>query len=80
MSDVGDPIDQIAFLARSESRVRVLEHLLEHGATSRRAFREHLDVSRSTVTRTLTDLTDRDWLEETDNTYRLTPSGKVVAE
>lgn len=73
-------IDQVAFLARSESRVRVLERLSEVQPRTRREIRECVDASRSTVTRTLTALEERDWVEHGEDGYQLTASGEIITE
>ncbi|WP_256391870.1 helix-turn-helix transcriptional regulator [Natronoarchaeum rubrum] len=80
MVDEGDPIEQISFLARSESRVRALERLLASGPATQRELRTHLDASRSTIARTLTGLEQRGWIESVGGAYRLTPAGTIVAE
>lgn len=80
MSDGRSPIDQIAFLSRSESRVRVLEQLRSNGPMTQREFREQLDTSRSTVARTLSQLEEHGWLSQTGDTYTLTPTGRLVSE
>ena len=73
------PTDQIAFLARSSTRVRVLEELSNSGPTTRSACRERLDASRSTVTRALSSLEARGWIESDGRSYELTPVGEIVA-
>lgn len=80
MTDDTRAIRRIAFLSRSPTRVRVLERLLRDGECRRRDLRETLDASRSTVSRTLSTLEDRDWVARTEAGYRLTPAGAVVAE
>ncbi|WP_340099719.1 helix-turn-helix transcriptional regulator [Salinibaculum salinum] len=80
MSKDADAIDHIAFLARSESRVRILERLLEAGPLTQRELRECVDASRSTVTRTLTDLQGRNWVAKAGNGYRLTATGESITE
>ncbi|MEF8872164.1 MAG: MarR family transcriptional regulator [Haloarculaceae archaeon] len=75
-----EAIDHIAFLARSESRVRVLERLLEAGPLTQRELRECVDASRSTVTRTLTDLQSRNWVAKTGDGYQLTATGEMITE
>lgn len=80
MADETEPIEEIAFLARSEARVRLLELLLERRVATRHECREHLDASRSTVSRTLDALDDRGWVEPAGRSYELTTAGAVVAE
>lgn len=74
------PLEQISFLARSESRVRILTHLLDAGSATTREFRTHLEASRSTIARSLNSLEERDWIESESGEYRLTGVGKLVAE
>jgi predicted transcriptional regulator len=80
MDDGSDPIEQIAFLARSESRVRVLEALQNEGSASQRTLRDRLEMSRSTLSRSLQTLEDREWVAESNDGYHLSPIGKVIAE
>lgn len=80
MADESGAIEQISFLTRSETRVRILTHLLETGPTTQRAFRDELSSSRSTITRTLSALAERDWVEQSNGAYELTPQGRIVAD
>ncbi|WP_123534590.1 helix-turn-helix transcriptional regulator [Halosimplex salinum] len=80
MVDPMEAVDQIAFLARSKARVHVLEQLRDHGPATQRDLRDRLDASRSTVTRSLTALEDRGWIERDDRSYRLSPKGEVVTD
>jgi predicted transcriptional regulator len=73
-------IDSISFLTRSETRVRLLEQLLEGGPATQRELRVDLDTSRSTVARALTAFQERGWVRNTENSYRLTPVGQQVIE
>ncbi|MFT4884674.1 MAG: putative transcriptional regulator [Natronomonas sp.] len=73
-------IDSISFLTRSETRVRLLEQLLEEGAATQRDLRVELDTSRSTVTRALNAFQDRGWVRNQEDAYRLTPVGQQVIE
>jgi predicted transcriptional regulator len=75
-----DPVEQIAFLARSESRVRVLEALSEDGPANQRALRDCIDMSRSTLSRSLQALEEQGWVAESDGGYHLSPVGHVIAE
>jgi predicted transcriptional regulator len=80
MSKDAEAIDHIAFLARSESRVRILEGLLNAGSLTQRELREYVDASRSTVTRTLTELEHRNWVAKSGDGYRLTAAGEIITE
>jgi predicted transcriptional regulator len=57
-----------------------MEHLAEAGAATQRDLRDRLDASRTTVSRSLQSLEEREWVEADGNTYRLTPVGITVAE
>jgi len=80
MSDESAAIEQIAFLTRSEARVRILTHLLESGPTTQRAFRADLNQSRSTVTRALSALTDCGYVTQDGQHYSLTTPGRIVSD
>jgi predicted transcriptional regulator len=72
-------LEDVAFLARSPHRVRVLESLTRNPQT-RSDLRETTGASRATVGRILTDFTEREWAEQTGRRYHLTPVGERVAE
>lgn len=80
MPDDAGAVERIAFLTRSKPRVEILTHLLESGPTTQREFREHVDASRSTVTRALAALEEYDWVRRDGEAYRLTPQGRIVAD
>lgn len=71
------PREHVAFLAGSPNRVRILETLREQ-PHRQCELTEACDLSRSTVHRALDGLTDRDWVEQSDGTYRLTAGGDLV--
>lgn len=73
------PLDQILFLVRAESRVRIIEHLLESGAATQRELRTELDTSRTTISRSLRSLVEKGWVENDRNSYRLTQTGMIIA-
>lgn len=75
----GTPRDQILFLARAESRVRIAEHLVESGSAPQRELRTALEASRTTVSRSLQSLTDKGWVEKYEGDYRLTRAGQIIA-
>ncbi len=56
-----EAVEAVAFLARSEHRVRVLELLAERPLT-RDELRARTDVSRVTLNRILGDLEERNWI------------------
>ena len=78
--DDQSPLEQVSYLARAESRVRIVETLLESGPASQREIRTRLDASRTTVARSLRSLEATGWVERESQTYRLTPAGRHVAD
>jgi predicted transcriptional regulator len=74
------PLEQVRFLARADSRVNALSALADADSATQRELRDDLDASRTTVSRALQSLADQGWVVESDGTYRLTPTGCVVAE
>ena len=77
-SPASDPLDDVAFLARSAHRVRVLETLAE-GALTRRDLHEGTGVSQPTLGRVLGAFEDRNWVERRGREYALTSWGELVA-
>lgn len=77
--DTETPLGRIRFLARAESRVRIVESLLESSPASSRELRDHLDASRTTVSRAVRSLEEQGWVTRGDGAYRLTPVGQVIA-
>jgi len=73
-----EAVDAISFLSRAESRVCLMECLLEAGAVDQRTLQRRLDHSRSTITRSLDSLAEMDWVTETAEGYQLTPVGRLV--
>lgn len=71
-------LDHVEFLARSESRVEVLEALDQEPRT-RNELKELTDISRFTLSRTLSDFEDRGWIERVGKRYETTGKGAVVA-
>lgn len=83
MSDPGavpaDALEHVAYLSRSENRVRILEALAS-GPLTRRELQERTGASRTTLGRILTELEERGWAERTaDGDYAVTPRGTHVA-
>ncbi|RQH01862.1 helix-turn-helix transcriptional regulator [Natrarchaeobius oligotrophus] len=76
---MGSSIDEIAFIASSTHRVRVLDALAE-GGCDRRDLRSMTGAHASTVGRVLGDFEERRWIERDGRTYELTPLGEFVAE
>ncbi|WP_254547312.1 helix-turn-helix transcriptional regulator [Halomarina pelagica] len=71
-------LDDVAFLARSPSRVAVLETLTE-GAHSRAALQEVTGVPRATVGRIVTELEARGLVTRRGADYRASPLGELLA-
>lgn len=72
-------LEDVAFLARSESRTSVLEAITE-SPRARHELRELTGASRVTVNRILDDLEDRNWIVRENGRCEPTPLGTVVAE
>lgn len=81
--ELDPPLDDIAFLARSNNRIAVLDELAR-GDRPRRELREATGVSRATLGRILEGFETRGWVVSTGsgngNDYSLTPIGAVVVE
>ncbi|MDS0474153.1 winged helix-turn-helix domain-containing protein [Natrinema sp. 1APR25-10V2] len=76
---LGDALEDIAYLSRSENRVRILEALTSE-AYPRRELEEVTGTSRTTLGRILSELEERGWAERaTDGAYVATPAGKLIA-
>lgn len=76
-AEQGHVLEPIVFLARSETRVQLLEHLLE-AERSRAEVNDSVDASRSTVSRTLSEFEERGWVERQNGTYRLSAVGEII--
>ncbi|MEF8901808.1 MAG: helix-turn-helix domain-containing protein [Halovenus sp.] len=83
-----DALDDIAYLARSENRVRVLRALTETATKpghqtpgyDRRDLADATGASRTTLGRILTEFEERGWAERnTSGEYVATPRGEHVA-
>ncbi len=72
------PIDDIAYLARSEHRVPTLDALTER-PRSRSELCEAGGVSSSTVRRTLDEFEDRTWIRKDGYQYVATRLGEAIA-
>ena len=72
------PLDDIAFLARSDHRVGVLDALTEH-PRDRDDLRGVTGASSPTMGRILSDFEDRRWVVRNGQTYELTGLGGFVA-
>lgn len=72
--------EDIEFLARSETRVRLVKMLHQDGKMGRDEVRNRLNASRTTVQRNLDALEDRGWVRNGNRTYSLAPCGEIIAE
>lgn len=72
------PLDDVAFLARSEHRVVALEALAERPRT-RAELQALAGASSSTVGRTLRRFEERCWVTRVDGSYEATPLGAFVS-
>ena len=74
----GRALGDVAYLARSENRVRILTALAT-GPHDRSELEETAGVARTTLGRVLGELEDRGWVERTsDGGYVATPTGELV--
>ncbi|WP_336362789.1 helix-turn-helix transcriptional regulator [Halalkalicoccus salilacus] len=81
MIDQGEKsIDGLEFLARSQSRVRLLDALSSATYLPKAELRRQLDTSRTTVDRHLDALEERNWIRAVDDGYATTRVGELVAE
>ncbi|WP_435098555.1 helix-turn-helix transcriptional regulator [Halarchaeum sp. P4] len=74
-----ETIETVAYLARSEHRVRVLE-LLARGVRERETLLEETGVTRVTLSRVLSGLEERGWIAKSGGEYELTGFGALVYE
>lgn len=80
MTERTDAVEDVEFLARSTTRVRLLETLRERGPATREDLREALSASRTTVSRNLDALCDRGWVRATDREYALSPGTDAIVD
>lgn len=74
-----DALDTIAYLARSENRVCLLDALSNRPYT-RRDLVDATGVSSATVGRVLQELQSRGWAKRTQDGYMTTPTGTQVVD
>lgn len=73
-----DALDDIAYLAKSTNRLKLLKGLAS-GAYSRRDLDERTGIARSTIGRIINEFEARGWVERTsDGTYTATATGALV--
>jgi DNA-binding HxlR family transcriptional regulator len=74
-----DPLEDVAFLARSAHRVGVLLTLAD-GPLTRPDLHEETGISQPTLGRILGSFEDRYWVEQRRPEYALTPLGELLVE
>lgn len=72
-----DGLDELAFLARSKTRMAVLESLSDQ-PRDLRDLSDDLGVPRTTLSDNLVQIEERGWIERTEGAYRLTTLGRTV--
>lgn len=78
--EFANTLDDIAFLSRSQNRVTILEALVSERQT-RGELTDQTGIASTTVGRILNELSERDWVERTDEgTYSATPIGRQVVD
>lgn len=77
----GQALEDIAYLARSESRVRILD-TLTRGPHTRNTLEERTDIARTTIDRIVNEFEERGWaLRDENGGYVATPAGeRIVSE
>jgi len=68
------------YLSRSENRIALLAALVEDQPRSRDELELELSASKRTVSRVLTELTQKGYLQEAPAGFKLTTFGEVVTE
>ncbi len=76
---MSSPIDDVAFVARSETRASILR-TLEERPHERRDLAAATDTPRSTLGRTLRELEERGWIEQNGRVYDITTAGSLLVE
>ncbi|RXK46430.1 helix-turn-helix transcriptional regulator [Halorientalis pallida] len=80
VGDRSEATGAVEFLARSGTRVRILNALVASGPLTRDALQRRFDAARTTVQRNLDALADRGWVRERNREYDATAAGEWVAE
>jgi predicted transcriptional regulator len=75
-----ETINEICFLVRASSRVRLLEYLSESAPATQRELRDQLSQSRSTISRGVDSLVEAGWVREGSAGVEPTPTGTLVIE
>lgn len=72
--------EDIEFLARSKTRVRLVKLLHKNETLGRDELRSRIDASRTTIQRNLKALEERGWVENGARTYSLASCGEMIAD
>lgn len=80
LDGTNESIEDIEFLTRSHSRVRILDMLRAADHLEKHAITDRLGVSRTTVKRNLDSLVERGWVSERGGTYAITGPGTLIAD
>lgn len=75
-----DSVAAVEFLARSQTRIRLLTVLAREQELSKDELHEQFDASRTTIQRNLSALADRGWITSSNSDYAITTAGEWVAE
>jgi predicted transcriptional regulator len=78
IENLDGPPEPITFLVGSWNRFEVLDALRPSSRT-REELRQKTGVSRPTLSRILSDLSDHGWIFRRNNEFEATPQGKVIA-
>lgn len=78
VEDFEGAIEAVEHLARSPHRIRVL-NTLYRGSRTRDELKELTDVSRFTLSRTLGEFEDRNWIVRSGQHYELTGHGALIS-
>jgi predicted transcriptional regulator len=74
----GGALEDVAYLARSVNRVRLLD-ILASGSYTRRDLADRTEIARTTVGRIVNELEERGWAKRTtDGEYAATPTGEQI--
>lgn len=77
--ELDQPLDDIAFLARSNNRITVLRQLADEDLT-RQELREATSISQPTLGRILDGFLERGWIANSSREYCITALGGLLVE
>jgi predicted transcriptional regulator len=67
---------RVEYISRSKNRVQILQYLLEHKNSDN--ITDDLDIPRSTIIRTLGELSEYGWISGLNSgSYQITQGGKL---